>query len=79
MTSQFCPYKRCSQCGFTTAEDFEFCPKCGTRAEVIDCRFKEKTGATKRRRKCNECGYKYSTYEVDEEMYKRLINDREGY
>ena len=57
----------------------QFCPKCGTRAEVIDCRFKEKTGATKRRRKCNECGYKYSTHEVDEEMYKRLINDREGY
>lgn len=23
--------KRCQKCGFTTAEDFEYCPKCGTR------------------------------------------------
>lgn len=23
--------KRCSQCGFTTSEAFEYCPKCGTR------------------------------------------------
>ena len=24
-------YKRCRVCGFETAEDFEFCPKCGTK------------------------------------------------
>ncbi|MGN0412521.1 MAG: zinc ribbon domain-containing protein [Lachnospiraceae bacterium] len=24
-------YKHCEQCGFTTNEDFEFCPKCGRR------------------------------------------------
>lgn len=24
-------YKRCAQCGYETAEDFEFCPKCGKR------------------------------------------------
>ncbi len=23
--------KRCGQCGYATDEDFEFCPKCGTR------------------------------------------------
>lgn len=23
--------KRCSNCGYETAEDFEFCPKCGMR------------------------------------------------
>ncbi|MDD3416661.1 MAG: zinc ribbon domain-containing protein [Lachnospiraceae bacterium] len=23
--------KQCQKCGFTTAEDFEYCPKCGTR------------------------------------------------
>lgn len=23
--------KRCAHCGYTTAEDFEFCPKCGQR------------------------------------------------
>ena len=25
------PEKRCSSCGYQTAEDFEFCPKCGNR------------------------------------------------
>ncbi len=24
-------YRRCSYCGYETAEDFEFCPKCGNR------------------------------------------------
>lgn len=24
-------YKHCQCCGFETAEDFEYCPKCGTR------------------------------------------------
>ena len=24
-------YKQCSNCGFSTQEDFEFCPKCGRR------------------------------------------------
>ena len=24
-------YKRCNNCGYETAEDFEYCPKCGSR------------------------------------------------
>ena len=24
-------WKRCSNCGYTTQEDFEYCPKCGNR------------------------------------------------
>lgn len=24
-------YKQCRNCGYTTTEDFEYCPKCGTR------------------------------------------------
>ena len=24
-------YKRCSNCGYVTNEDFEFCPKCGVK------------------------------------------------
>lgn len=24
-------YKRCRNCGYETAEDFEFCPKCGVK------------------------------------------------
>ena len=26
-------WKHCPNCGFTTDEDFDFCPKCGTRLE----------------------------------------------
>ena len=26
-------YKRCSQCGFATEEDFQYCPKCGNVLE----------------------------------------------
>lgn len=26
-------YKKCSQCGYETMEDFEFCPKCGNSLE----------------------------------------------
>lgn len=29
--SSYSGYKRCSQCGYETAEDFDYCPKCGTR------------------------------------------------
>ncbi|WP_334292334.1 zinc-ribbon domain-containing protein [Pseudobutyrivibrio xylanivorans] len=24
-------FKRCSNCGYETAEDFDYCPKCGVR------------------------------------------------
>ena len=24
-------YKQCRNCGYTTTEDFDYCPKCGTR------------------------------------------------
>lgn len=24
-------YRRCARCGFSTGEDFDFCPKCGNR------------------------------------------------
>ncbi|WP_408633815.1 zinc-ribbon domain-containing protein [Pseudobutyrivibrio xylanivorans] len=24
-------FKRCSNCGYETAEDFDYCPKCGLR------------------------------------------------
>lgn len=26
-------YKQCRNCGYTTTEDFEYCPKCGTRLQ----------------------------------------------
>ena len=29
----FTPYKRCAGCGYATADDFAFCPKCGRKFE----------------------------------------------
>lgn len=29
--SSYRTYRRCPNCGFTTQEDFAFCPKCGSR------------------------------------------------
>lgn len=29
MDQGYSSFKRCSNCGFTTMEDFEYCPKCG--------------------------------------------------
>jgi len=29
--SPYSTYKCCATCGYETAEDFEFCPKCGSR------------------------------------------------
>ena len=31
MLRQYNRQKRCGNCGYETAEDFEFCPKCGER------------------------------------------------
>lgn len=39
------------------------CPKCGGSTSVKDSRPTER-GDTVRRRKCDDCGYRYSTYEM---------------
>ena len=28
---QYNPWRRCANCGYTTSENFEYCPKCGRR------------------------------------------------
>ena len=38
------------------------CPKCGSRMSVSDSRSSEY--GIRRRRKCNACGYKLTTYEI---------------
>lgn len=40
------------------------CPKCGyEESKVIDTRPSENNDAIRRRRECNECGYRFTTYE----------------
>lgn len=50
------------------------CPKCGCLYTVV--KWKEnKLDAIYRRRECEECGYRFTTYEFGNEMVKR-IKDR---
>ena len=39
------------------------CPKCGVETFVIDSR-PDPNGGIRRRRKCEACGYRYSTIEI---------------
>ena len=45
------------------------CPKCGEAdTRVIDSRMQEATNATKRRRECRSCGYRFTTFERCEDL-----------
>ena len=45
------------------------CPKCGCESlKVIDSRPSESIDAIRRRRECEQCGYRFTTYERREEM-----------
>lgn len=46
------------------------CPNCGAPTKVVDSRPSAKTVV--RRRKCLECKYRFSTIEIDTEVYERL-------
>ena len=47
------------------------CSKCNGKTKVIDSRTDE--DSTERRRECVECGYRFSTVEVDRDLYERLV------
>ncbi|MDY2776894.1 MAG: transcriptional regulator NrdR [Collinsella sp.] len=45
------------------------CPKCGEGdTRVIDSRQQDATNATKRRRECRSCGYRFTTFERCEDL-----------
>lgn len=45
------------------------CPKCGCEnLKVVDSRPSESIDAIRRRRECEECGFRFTTYERREEM-----------
>ncbi|PIE51691.1 transcriptional regulator NrdR [Candidatus Fermentibacteria bacterium] len=46
------------------------CPRCSSSNDrVIDSRSVKEGRATRRRRECNECGYRFTTYEYIETSY----------
>ena len=45
------------------------CPKCGaTKSSVIDSRQAEEGNTIRRRRECDECQHRFTTYERVEEL-----------
>lgn len=46
------------------------CPKCNGESKVIDSRDEE--SARRRRRQCNGCGNRYTTYEIHADEYNRI-------
>lgn len=47
------------------------CPKCNEKTRVIDSTTDE--DSTTRRRECVACGYRFSTIEIDKDLYERLV------
>ncbi len=47
------------------------CPECGGYTHVIEVRATSK-GRTKRRRQCDACTARYSTYEITADAYAEL-------
>lgn len=47
------------------------CPKCNNKTKVIDSMTDE--DSTTRRRECMVCGYRFSTIEIDKDLYERLV------
>lgn len=54
------------------------CPKCGCdESKVVDTRSLETSNATRRRRECLQCGFRFTTYERCEEVPLTVIK-RDG-
>jgi transcriptional regulator NrdR family protein len=51
------------------------CPECNGKTKVVDSRTDE--DSTLRRRECIDCGYRFSTVEVDKDMYERMMRKNE--
>ena len=54
---------------------FLLCPVCGGKTEVLDSR--SDCESVKRKRKCLECGYRFYTVEIDEDLYKKISKEND--
>ena len=51
------------------------CPKCYEKTKVIESTTDE--DSTTRRRECVACGCRFSTIEIDKDLYERLVKNHE--
>ena len=51
------------------------CPKCSSDGSVIDSRPTDHATTIRRRRECNTCKHRYTTYEVDADTFQELQAD----
>lgn len=53
------------------------CRKCGSlQTEVIDHRYRKKVDRVIRRRRCLECGYKWNTVEIYEDVWRDMVEKK---
>ena len=52
------------------------CPKCNEKTKVIDSIPND--DSTERRRECVACGYRFSTVEIDKDLYERLVRHNDN-
>lgn len=50
------------------------CRRCGSlQTEVIERRYRKKVDRVIRRRRCLECGYKWNTVEIYEDVWRDMV------
>ena len=47
------------------------CPECNGKTKVVDSR--PEVDCINRRRECTECGFRFSTVELDEDVFERIV------
>ena len=47
------------------------CPQCCSKTKIWDSRMQD--DAKRRRHKCLSCGYRFTTIEIDEDLYERMV------
>ena len=47
------------------------CPICGSKTQITDSRPDE--DSVRRRRECLECAHRFTTIEIDRDLYERII------
>lgn len=52
------------------------CPICNEKTQVTDSRAND--DFVRRRRACPTCKYRFSTIEIDEDLYERIVNKKEN-
>lgn len=49
------------------------CPICGEKTKVLES--KADVDSIERRRECLSCGYRFSTLEIDRDLYRKMVKE----